>query len=112
MKPKHNDWATKSYLAGAMRTYSERQESSAACGGRYYMSPRLVVCLLVVLAACEPYVYDAGGYPVPYRGAASAASGRPENCGTPDQPKRCPADRLASRKVSSTAHPDYKDRTY
>lgn len=76
-------------------------------------NPRhLVVCLLVILAACEPYIYDADGYPVPYGGSASTTSSRPENCGTPGKAKRCPPYQLPSRKVSSAPLPDYNDRTY
>jgi hypothetical protein len=72
----------------------------------------LVMGLLFILAACEPYTYDAGGNPVSYRGSASAASSRSENCGTPDEPKRCPPYRPPSRKQSLTPLPDYNDRTY
>lgn len=100
-----------------MRAYSERQDSAvpalASCRGRYAMNPRhLIMCLLVSLAACEPYTYDTGGYPVPYRGSASATSNRPENCGTPDVPKRCPPYRLPSRKEGLAPRPDYTDRTH
>jgi hypothetical protein len=93
---------------------AERQQPPVpACTSfGYSINPRhLVVCLVVMLGACEPYVYDTGGY-VPYRGAASSASGRPENCGTPDQPKRCPPYRPASRKESSAGLANYNDRTY
>jgi hypothetical protein len=83
-------------------------------GRRYYICPRqFVMCLLVIpLAACEPYTYGAGGNIVPYRGSTSATSSRPENCGTPDEPKRCPPYRVLSRKENSTLLPDYDHRTY
>jgi hypothetical protein len=70
-----------------------------------------VAGLLFILVACEPYTYDTGGHPVPYRSSASATSSRSENCGTSDEPKRCPPYRTPPRERSSA--PDhYNNRTY
>jgi hypothetical protein len=72
----------------------------------------LIMGLHFILAACVPYTYDAGGNPVPYRGATSATSSRFENCGTPDERKGCPLDRPPPRKQNLAPLPDYNNRSY
>ena len=67
----------------------------------------LAMGLLITLAACAPYTYDANRNPIPYRGSASAMSGGSENCGTPDEPKRCPAYRPRPAKQVLAPLPDY-----
>jgi len=67
----------------------------------------LAMGLLISLAACAPYTYDANRNPIPYHGSASATSSGSENCGTPDEPKRCPAYRQRPAKQISASLPDY-----
>jgi hypothetical protein len=67
----------------------------------------LAMGLLITLAACAPYTYDANRNPIPYHGSASATSSGSENCGTPDEPKRCPAYRPRPAKQVSAPLPDY-----
>jgi len=86
--------------------------SSPARTRRMGPSMRYLVTGLFILAACEPYTYDAAGNLVPYRGPASATSSMFENCGTPDEPKRCPTYRFPPRKQSLAPFPNYNDRTY
>jgi hypothetical protein len=64
----------------------------------------LVIALLIILAACQPYTYN--GNPDPYRGPVSAIPSWSENCGTPDAPKRCPSYRPRPQQVSAPL-PDY-----
>ena len=56
----------------------------------------LVIGMLITLAACEPY-----------RGSASGTASRSENCGTPDEPKRCPSYRPRPAQIVSAPLPDY-----
>jgi hypothetical protein len=67
----------------------------------------LAMGLLISLAACAPYTYDANRNPTPYHCSASATSSGSENCGTPDEPKRCPAYRPRPAKQVSAPRPDY-----
>jgi len=67
----------------------------------------LAMGLLITLAACATYTYDANRNPIPYHGSASATSSGSENCGTPDEPKRCPAYRPRPAKRVSAPLPDY-----
>jgi len=67
----------------------------------------LAMGLLITLAACATYTYDANRNPIPYHGSASATSSGSENCGTPDEPKRCPAYRPRPAKQVSAPRPDY-----
>ena len=64
----------------------------------------LAMGLLITLAACAPYTYDANRNPIPYHGSASATSSGSENCGTPDEPKRCPA-RLSTASSQASLGP-------
>ena len=76
-----------------------------AVTGRLANMRYLVIALLIILAACQPYTYN--GNPVPYRGSVSATPSWSENCGTPDAPKRCPAYRPRPAKQVSAPLPDY-----
>src|SRR6476659_203530 len=74
--------------------------SRGAVTGRVANMRYLIIGLLITLAACAPYTYDANRNPIPYRGSASAMSGGSENCGTPDEPKRCPRLSTAPSQAS------------
>jgi hypothetical protein len=67
----------------------------------------VVMTLLAILAGCSPYAYDSSGYPVPYYGSGYpgyySAARDYENCGTPDEPKACPAVRTSSGRRQSYA---------
>jgi hypothetical protein len=65
----------------------------------------LVIALLIILAACQPYTYDTNGNAVPHRSSVSATPSWSENCGTPDAPKRCPAYRSHPAKQVSAPLP-------
>jgi hypothetical protein len=85
----------------------DRLVSHGAVTGRVAKHAYLVIALLIILAACQPYTYDANGNPVPHRSSVSATPSWSENCGTQDAPKRCPAYRLRPAKKVSAPLPDY-----
>ena len=89
------------------REQLDRLMSHGAVTGRVANMRYLVIALLIILAACQPYTYDANGNPVPYRGSVSATPSWSANCGTPDAPKRCPAYRPRPAKQVSAPLPDY-----
>jgi hypothetical protein len=72
--------------------------------------------LFLVLTACSAYTYDGRGNLVPYGGTTStrstATTFNSDNCGTPDEPKRCPQAtprprRPAPYQAGSAPTPDY-----
>jgi hypothetical protein len=74
----------------------------------------LALVLPLILAACAPYTYNELGEPIPYTGSTATAHRGSDNCGTPDEPKRCPSSRPRPRVAqpqrsnpTATAAPDY-----
>jgi hypothetical protein len=91
-------------------SYASRGSREGGGGRRFsgFGKPRyLVIALLIILAARQPYTYDPNGNPVPYHGSVSATPSWSENCGTPDAPQRCPAYRPRPAKQVSAPLSDY-----